>query len=383
MPKLKILVLLMLVLALGAVGHAPACFAADPGDIKIGMNVSVTGPSAAQGALFIKAIRLAEKQVNQAGGVNGRKIQVVLLDNQSTNPGSLAALNRGVEVEKVVAVIGPVMSTQILAISDAVKSFAVPNLIGGTAVALTRQGNPWLFRVRPDDSLSAAAMVRYIKEDLKFTKVGILHDSDAFGSGGADLVEKGAKEAGLLIVRRDKFTTGTKDFTAQLLGLKSAGAEVMVMYSPHPEDAAVLQRQYRQLGSPFKYIGSTGSAAKDALALSREASEGIMAVVDYVPGASDVTKKYAEDYRKEYAADMDSLAAWNYDALNLLVGVMQKVGEDRAKIREALLATQGYQGVLGTFSFSPNGDGLHQVSVIRVEKGEHKLLKVINLGLNP
>jgi ABC-type branched-subunit amino acid transport system substrate-binding protein len=62
---------------------------------------------------------------------------------------------------------------------------------------------------------------------------------------------------------------------------------------------------------------------------------------------------------------------------------MQKVGEDRAKIREALLATQGYQGVLGTFSFSPNGDGLHQVSVIRVEKGEHKLLKVINLGLNP
>jgi branched-chain amino acid transport system substrate-binding protein len=307
----------------------------------------------------------------------------VLLDNQSTNPGSLAALNRGVEVEKVVAVIGPVMSTQILAISDAVKGFAVPNLVGGTAVALTRQGNPWLFRVRPDDSLSAAAMVRYIKEDLKFTKVGILHDSDAFGSGGADLVEKGAKEAGLVIVRRDKFTTGTKDFTAQLLGLKSAGAEVMVMYSPHPEDAAVLQRQYRQLGSPFKYIGSTGSAAKDALALSREASEGIMAVVDYVPGASDVTKKYAEDYRKEYSADMDSLAAWNYDALNLLVGVMQKVGEDRAKIREALLATQGYQGVLGTFSFSPNGDGLHQVSVIRVEKGEHKLLKVINLGLNP
>ncbi len=359
------------------------CRAGESEDIKIGMNVSVTGPSAAQGALFIKAIRLAEKQVNQAGGVNGRKIQVVLLDNQSTNPGSLAALNRGVEVEKVVATIGPVMSTQILAISDAVKSFGVPTLVGGTAVALTRQGNPWLFRIRPDDSLSAAAMVRYIKEDLKFTKIGILHDSDAFGTGGADLVERGAKEAGLTIVRRDKFTTGTKDFTAQLLGLKTAGAEVMVMYSPHPEDAAVLQRQYKQLGAPYKYIGSTGSAAKDALALSREASEGIMAVVDYVPGASEVTKKYADEYRKEYSADMDSLAAWNYDALNLLVAALRKAGADRSKVRESLLGTHDYRGVLGNFSFTPNGDGLHEVSVIRVEKGKHKLLKVINVGLNP
>jgi len=374
-------IILMMVFLAGAMA-VPGWAASDP-EIKIGMNVSVTGPSAAQGALFVKAIRLAEKQINQSGGVSGRKIQVVPLDNQSTNPGSLAALNRGIEVEKVLAFIGPVMSTQILAISDAVKDFAVPTLVGGTAVALTRQGNPWFFRVRPDDSLSAAAMVRYIKEDLKFTKVGILHDSDAFGTGGADLVEKGAKEQGLTIVRREKFTTGTKDFTALLLALKSAGAEIMVLYSPHPEDAAVLQRQYRQLGSPYKYLGSTGSAAKDALALAKEASEGIMAVVDYVPGANELTKKYADDYRKEYNADMDSLAAWNYDALNLLVNAMRRVGEDRPKIREALLRTQGYPGVLGTFSFTPNGDGLHEVSVIQVEKGAHKLLKVVNLGLNP
>jgi branched-chain amino acid transport system substrate-binding protein len=379
--KPQIVCLVLAGALLGGMVSVP-CTAGEPSDIKIGMNVSVTGASAAQGALFIKAIRLAEKQVNQAGGVNGRKIQVVLLDNQSTNPGSLAAINRGVEVEKVVATIGPVMSTQILAISDAVKGFGVPTLVGGTAVALTRQGNPWLFRIRPDDSLSAAAMVRYIKEDLKFTKVGILHDSDAFGTGGADLVEKGAKESGLTVVRRDKFTTGTKDFTAQLLGLKNAGAEVMVMYSPHPEDAAVLQRQYKQLGAPYKYIGSTGSAAKDALALSREASEGIMAVVDYVPGASEVTKKYADDYRKEYNTDMDSLAAWNYDALNLLVGALRKAGDDRAGLREAMLSTRGYRGVLGTFEFTPNGDGLHEVSVIRVEKGEHKLLKIINVSLN-
>ena len=120
-----------------------------------------------------------------------------------------------------------------------------------------------------------AAMVKYIKEDTKLTKVGILHDTDAFGTGGADLVEKDAKEAGLTVVKREKFTTKDKDFTAQLLSLKNAGAEILVFYGPNPEDAAVIQRQYRQLGSPFKYLGSPiQPASKDALNLAREAAEG-------------------------------------------------------------------------------------------------------------
>ena len=144
----------------------------------------------------IKAIKLAVKQINEAGGVNGKKIDLVIVDNQSTNPGALAALQKAVEQEKVLALVGSVKSTQILAMSDAIKNYGIPTIIGGTNATLTRQGNPWLFRVRPDDSIAASAMVKYIKENTKFTKVGILHDSDAFGTGGADLVEKGARELG-------------------------------------------------------------------------------------------------------------------------------------------------------------------------------------------
>ena len=219
------------------------------GVIPVGMNVSVTGPSAAQGALFIKAIQLAEKQINAAGGVNGKEIKVFIEDNQSTNPGSLSSLNMAAEQDKVVAVIGPVMSTQVQAVSDAVKKFAIPMLSGGTAVKNTHMDNPWMSRFRPDDSLSAAAMVKYTKEDLKLTKIGILHDSDAFGTAGADLVEQYAKEAGLSVVKREKFTTSAKDFTAQLLSLKSAGAEIMVVYSSHPE-------RLRRAGQPQDPSGS-------------------------------------------------------------------------------------------------------------------------------
>lgn len=370
-----------------AATSAPAAPPAAPGgEIKIGFTPPITGASAAEGALQIKAIKLAVKQINDGGGISGKKINLMMEDNQSSNPGALAALQKSVEQNKVLALVGVVKSTQVLAMSDAIKNYGIPTFIGGTNATLTKQGNPWLFRVRPDDSIAAAAMVKYIKEDMKLTKVGILHDSDAFGTGGADLVEAGAKESGLAVVKREKYTTKDKDFTAQLLSIKNAGAEVMVVYGTNPEDVAVIQRQYRQLGSPFKYVGSPSSGMKDCLNLSKENAVGLIAIADYVPGASEVSRKYGEDYRKEYNEPFDPTSAWTYDGMNILANAIKKAGEDRAKIREAILATQGYKGVLGTFSFTPNGDGLSEVSVVEIQPKAWeadepwKLLKVVNVA---
>jgi branched-chain amino acid transport system substrate-binding protein len=377
--KRSLSVTLLCCMVLAAIGSGMAAAAAG-GEIRIGFTPPITGASAAEGSFQIKAIKLALKEINAAGGVNGKQINLIMVDNQSSNPGALAALQKAVEQEKVLALIGFVKSTQIQATTDAIKSYGIPTFIGGTNATLTQQGNPWLFRVRPDDSIAALAMVKFIKEDAKLTKVGILHDTDAFGAGGADLVEKYAKEYGLNMVKREKYTTKDKDYTAQLLSLKNAGAEVMILYAPNPEDAAVVMRQYRQLGSPFKYLGSPSSQTKDALNLAKDAAEGLLDIADFVPGQTEANRKYAEDYRKEYNQEYDGLSAWTYDGLNILVNAIKKAGEDRAKIREAILATQGYQGVLGTFSFTPNGDGLHEVSVIQIEKGQPKLLKIVNVG---
>jgi branched-chain amino acid transport system substrate-binding protein len=142
----------------------------------------------------------------------------------------------------------------------------------------------------------------------------------------------------------------------------------------------VLQRQLRQLGSPFKFLGSPSAASKDALNLAKEAAEGIWAVVDFVPGQSEENRRYAAAYKKEYNAEFDSLSVWTYDGLKILANAIQKAGEDRAKIREAILATQGYKGAQGTFSFTPNGDGLSEVSIVQIEKGQQKLLKIVNVG---
>jgi branched-chain amino acid transport system substrate-binding protein len=348
-------------------------------EIRIGFTPPITGVHAAGGSLQVKSINLALKEINAAGGVNGKKIDLRIIDNQSTNPGALAALQKAVEQEKVLAMLGCLYSTQVFATADATKNYGIPTIIGATNVNITKQGNPWLFRVRPDDSVAAGAMVKYIKEDTKLTKIGLIHDADAFGTGGADLVEKYAKEAGLTVVRREKCTTAAKDFTAELLAMKNAGAQILVFYG-HEEATALLQRQMRQIGSPFKFLGSPSAASKDSLNLAKEAAEGIWAVVDFVPGQSKENKSYADAYKKEYNAEFDSLSVWTYDGLKILVNAIKKAGEDRAKIREAILATQGYKGAQGTFSFTPNGDGLSEVSIVQIEKGQQKLLKIVNVG---
>ena len=348
-------------------------------EIRIGFTPTITGVHAAGGALSVKSIKVALKEINDAGGVNGEKIDLRIIDSQSSNPGALASLQKAVEQENVLALIGCLYSTQVLATSDAIQKYGIPSFIGATNVNLTKRGNPWLFRVRPDDSVAAGAMVKYIKEDTKFTKVGILHDTDAFGTGGADLVEKAAKEAGLTVVKREKYGTAEKEFTPLILSIKNAGAEILILYG-HEEATALFQRQMRQHGSPFKFLGSPSAASKDALNLAKEAAEGIWAVVDFVPGQTEENKRFAEAYKKEYNENYDSLSVWTYDGLKILVNAIKKAGKDRAKIREAILATQGYKGVQGTYSFTPNGDGLSEVSIVQIEKGRPKLLKIVNVG---
>lgn len=366
----------VLALLLAQTGSGNVVRAAD--DIRIGFTPPVTGVYAAIGAAQLKAIQLGVKQINSRGGVNGRHINLIVVDSQSTTPGAQAAVQKAVEQEKVLALISFVLSGQVLATSDAIKAYGIPTMIGGTHVSLTRKGNPWLFRVRPDDSIAALGMLKFIAEDMRLRKIGVLYNDDAFGIGGAELVEKGATERGMAIVRREAYKSGDRNFTTQLTSLRDAGAEIMVVYG-HAVDAAWIQRQYREIGSPFKYIGSPGSQMKSTLDVSKEAAEGIIAIADVVPGSSEANRRYAEAYGREYNEEYDPTSAWVYDALGILAHAIEIAGVDREKLRKTILAIKGYDGVLGKFAFTPNGDGLHEISVVQIENGKPKMLKSIRV----
>ncbi len=354
--------------------------AASGGDIIMGITLNVTGPTASQGELFGNSAKLAVKQINAAGGINGKQIKLVTEDMQSTNPGALAATNKLIEQDNALVMIGSALSTQIQAVSDTVKAAGIPEATGGTAVKNTNMGNPWIFRLRPDDSVAAAAMMGYAVQDLKATKVGILHDSDAFGSGGATLLEQYAKDQGVTVVKDLPYTADSKDFTAQLLAIKDAGAQVIFTYCTRPEDAATIERQYHDLKLPYKYVGSPSNAESDTLALSKSAAAGDYAVIDFYPGQTPESKAYGEAYQKEYGKPMDGLSSWNYDAVELYAKAIGAVGTNRQKIMQYILGIHGnYTGVCGTYNFTPNGDGLHSNTVVQIQPDDSlKFIKVVS-----
>ena len=366
------------ILAAVLLGSSGLAWPAD-NEIRIGIGISTTGTFSAEAPYYENEARLFEKQINQGGGLNGKRVRVIIIDNQSTNPGALTALNKAVEQDKVLAFIGPVKSTQILAMSDAVKAYGIPMMVGGTNVTITKQGNPWLFRCRVNDGIVAAILVKYIRDEMKLSKIGVLYSNEAFGAGGADAIDQYAKQLGLTLVARERFNLGDRDFSAQLLSLKRAGAQVMVPYSVGTNEFARIIVQYRELGSPYKYIGPPAIAQKPVLDLAREAAEGLMGFVDSVPGMNATNRKFVEAYRQEFHAEPDTQAAWTYDALNLLALAIRKGGEDRAKIREALLTTKGVEGVLGTYNFSPDGEGLYGGPIAVIKGGNPQLVKMVSV----
>lgn len=349
--------------------------------VRVGLITEQTGAASMSGERGIRATRLAEKQMNAAGGVNGTPVEVIVYDNNSTTQGTVNAVNKAIE-DKVIALSGPGRSTHTQAAAPIIKENAIPALIASTAVQLTKQGNPWLFRMRPDDSIYGTAMAEFLMKDLKLTKVGILHDADAFGTGGADIVTETMKKNNLSPVRRERYTAGTKDYTAQLLNIKNAGAEGVVLYTTNSEDAAIIFRQIRELGINWKIVGCPAAVSQVVIDLSKDASEAAYGAVDYFTGANPQSKAFREAYLKEYNQEPDFLAAYPYETLVFLVNVMKRAGTttDRNKIRETILATKGYKGVMGTYNFTPNGDGIHEINLVQMKGGKLQYIRTISVG---
>ncbi len=354
-----------------------------PGTVKIGMNTELTGAGAQTGQLARAAADLAVAEINGKGGIGGKaKIDLLVQDAASSDQGAVTAFRKNVDQDQVDVLLGPVKSTQILAMIDQVKEAKIPTLVGGTNATLTHRGNEWLFRMRPDDSIAAQAMVKYVKEELKLTKVAILHDSDAFGTGGADLVDKGARDSGLTVSRKEKYSTGDNDYTPQLLNIKNSAPDIMVLYGTNASDDGKIIKQFRQLGLGFKIMGSPSVAQNITINLAAEALNGVYVTVDYVPETSEVSKSYAAAYKKKHNQPPDDLSAWAYDSLYIFARAIANANTvDKAKVRTALAAIKNEKRVVGTVTFDRFGNGLHSVSVVSMQGGQKQLRKVVSVPI--
>ena len=338
--------------------------------IKIGMCVPVTGPAAEQGLWAQNGAKLALAAVNKAGGVLGKQVELVIEDDQTTNPGIVLAFSKLAAQSDIVAFLGSVRSTQVHAMAPDVLKLGKPVMIGGTDPTLTHMGNQWLFRFRPNDSYSGRVIADFGVNTLGKKKWAVVHSTDAFGTAGGKALTAALEKLGAPPVLDQGYANQSQDFTPVVLAVKQSGADVLGSYFTFENDLGIFARQLRQLGVTIPWVGSPTTVNVSAIKLAGPALYGTYGVADYAEESNEASKAFGKAYREAYKTAPDLQSAWPYDAVTVLSAAINKAGStDPGKIREAILALKKFPGAEGEYNFDQNGDGLHGYNVVRNEKG--------------
>ena len=342
--------------------------AADP--VRIGCVFPSTGPAAEAGKLQREGADLALAMVNEKG-VLGRPMELVVEDDQTTNPGAVLAFSRLAAQAEIPAFIGSIRSTQVHAMAPDVLKTGKPMMIGGTDPTLTHMGNRWLFRCRPNDSFSGKVIAEYGAGDLKKQKWAVVYSTDAFGTNGAKALESSLKERGITPVLMQGYTNQASDFSAVVLAVRSSGADILGSYFTFESDLGIFARQLRQLGVRIPWVGSPSITNTTALNLAGAALYGTYGVADYTVDATPASKAFGEKFQAIYKTVPDNQSSWTFDAVNILGRAINDAGSlDPEKIRSALLAIKGYGGAEGEYNFDENGDGLRGYNIVKNEGGK-------------
>ena len=338
--------------------------------IKIGMCVPVTGPAAEQGLWAQNGAKLALAAVNKAGGVLGKQVELVIEDDQTTNPGIVLAFSKLAAQSDIVAFLGSVRSTQVHAMAPDVLKLGKPVMIGGTDPTLTHMGNQWLFRFRPNDSYSGRVIADFGVNTLGKKKWAVVHSTDAFGTAGGKALTVALEKLGAPPVLDQGYANQSQDFTPVVLAVKQSGADVLGTYFTFENDLGIFARQLRQLGVTIPWVGSPTTVNVSAIKLAGPTLYGTYGVADYAEESSEASKAFGKAYRETYKVAPDLQSAWPYDAVTVLSAAINKAGStDPGKIREAILGLKKFPGAEGEYNFDQNGDGLHGSNVVRNEKG--------------
>jgi branched-chain amino acid transport system substrate-binding protein len=353
--------------------------AADP--IRIGVTAPLSGPGAESGGYQIQGAELAVEEINKAGGVLGRPMELVIADDQTTNPGIVLAFSKLAGNPELVAFIGPIRSTQLHAMAPDALKLGKPVLMGGTDPTLTHMGNPWFLRFRPNDGYSARAIADYGVKTLGKEKWAIVHSTDAFGTGGMKSLVASLTGMGIEPVLVQSHPNNLQDFTPIVLAVKQSGADVMGTYITFEPDQALFAKQLRQFGVTNTWVGSPITVSATTMKLAGPALYGSYAVTDFNKESSEAAKAFSAKYETAYKSAPDHFASWTYDAMHVLA---RAIGEAKSlepgKLRQAILAVRGFAGAEGTYAFDENGDGLHGYNIVKNNNGTIAFDKRIDFG---
>lgn len=326
--------------------------------LKVGVQAPITGSYANEGQGIDQSVRLLAEQINEAGGVMGKKIEVITCDDEGTAmKAAICAkdlVNKGVSM-----VIGSYTSTCAEAAQATYFKAGVLQTSDGTSDTLTQHGYWTFFRNSFPNSAEATFSADYMINEKKYKRIAILSDFSSYADGLANAVEESVKKLGGNIVAREKIKAGSQNFTPVLTQLKSKKPDV-IFFSGYYSDGGLIRAQQVALGIKADFIGGDANDNVDFAKLAGKAAEG--AYIINVPTPELLPYPLAKDFLKAYKAKYNMMppSIWtilNVDGMRAFIHAMETNNSfDTKKAAEYLHTLKDYPGITGPISFAPDGN---------------------------
>ena len=341
----------------------------------IGAMFAITGDASSLGIPERNTAEMLERMINEAGGINGRPLEIVIEDTKGDPAEAVKAAKRLVEAEDVLAIVGPSRTGTTLAVIEYIEGVEVPLISCAAGIQIVEPPKKWVFKTPQSDRMAVQKIIEYL-QSRNITRVASLADNTGFGKAGVDELRALMPAAGIRIVATEEYAPTDKSMVTQLTKIRGTNAQAVVCWGT-PPGPAIVAKDMHQLGMEIPLVCSHGVANETFLSIAGDAANGVvlpagrLIVVDQIPAdhpQTQVLEEYATKYRAEYGKSADTFGGHAWDAIQIAAQALRTAGEDRPALRDAIEQTTGFVGTGGVFGFSPEDhNGLTKDAFVMVE----------------
>jgi branched-chain amino acid transport system substrate-binding protein len=349
--------------------------------IKFGEFASLTGSEAAFGQSSHKGTQLAIDELNAAGGLLGKQVELITEDNRSTAGESVTIAKKLITRDKVVALLGEVASGRSLEAAPIAQASQIPMVSPSSTNPKVTETGDYIFRVCFIDPFQGRLLASFAQGTLKAKKAAIFSDVSApYSVGLAQYFREAFLAAGGQIVADEKYSRGDKDFSAQLTAIKGKQPDA-ILVPGYYQEAGLIVRQARQLGIKVPLIGGDGWEAPQLLQLAgAEALQGTYYSTHFSSESTEpLAQKFVAAYMAKYNETPDAMAALGYDSAMVLADAIKRAGTTEGpKVRDALAATRDFPGATGLTTLNEKRDATKPAVIIMAKDGKFQYVETIS-----
>jgi len=380
-PRILLAGLVASVALLAGCGKSGEDAAATANAIRIGEFASLTGKEAAFGQSSHKGTQLAIEELNAAGGILGKQIELISEDNRSTPGESATIAKKLITRDKVVAILGEVASGRSLEAAPIAQAAKIPMISPSSTNPKVTETGDYIFRACFTDPFQGRLLAEFGKRTLKAQKVAIFSDVSApYSVGLAQFFREPWLANGGQIVSEQKYTGGDKDFRAQLTAIKSARPDA-ILVPGYYTDVGLIVAQARQLGITVPLFGGDGWEAPELMQIAgADALQGTYYSTHFSPENTDpVAQKFVAAFRAKFGETPDAMAALGYDSALVLADAIKRAGTtDGPQVRDALAATKDFPGATGATTLDEKRDASKGAVIITTKDGKFQYVETIS-----